>query len=97
MEPPPARLAIKQVAAHLEEVLGAPAHSSRLKGSSAESLGDAEISFGDTVFIVEYKASGDVAGVAAGVRHFAAYSAHALANRVPLLIVPFMSEGGRRI
>ena len=97
MKPPLERQARREVAHRLQELLEAPACASRSGGSESSRRVDAEIRVGDRVYLVEWKSSGDVAGVAAGVRQLAAQRNQERGERVLLLAVPFMGEAGRRI
>ncbi|HUF76831.1 MAG TPA: type IV toxin-antitoxin system AbiEi family antitoxin [Longimicrobiales bacterium] len=55
------------------------------------------IRVGEHVYLVEWKASGDVAGVAAGVRQLASHRNGSQGDQFVLLAVPFMGDAGRRI
>ncbi len=86
-----------EVVRRLEELIEAPASVSSFEGSAAASRADAVIRVGDYVYLVEWKASGDVTGVAAGVRQLASSRNGKRSDQVPLLAVPFMGDAGRRI
>lgn len=70
---------------------------SRAAGSVAGSQPGAVLRAGDHVFLIEWKASGDVAGVSAGIRQLASRRNGSRTSQVALLAVPFMGEAGRRI
>jgi hypothetical protein len=97
VKPPPEHQALKEVARRLEDLIEAPASVASFEGSAAGSQVDAMIRVGQHVYVVEWKASGDVAGVAAGVRQLASSRNGKRSDRVPLLAVPFMGDAGRRI
>jgi len=95
MNAPPPHLAVKQASRRLEELLGASPRASRQGPAAADA--DAVIRIGDHTFVLEWKASGDVAGVAAGVRNLDSSRNRARRGQVKLLVVPHMSESGQRI
>ena len=97
MKPPPEPLALEKVARRLEELLEPPAKASRPAGPAAGSQPDVVIRVGDHAYLVEWKASGDVAGVAAGIRRLASLRNGSRTDQVALLAVPFMGDAGRRI
>lgn len=96
MKPPPAAQALQEVARRLGEWLEGRARVVRPAGS-ASSRADAVIRVGAHAFLVEWKASGDVGGVSAGLRRLASAREGSRARRIALLAVPFMGEAGRRI
>lgn len=95
MRPPPQNEALREVARLLAELLGAPASASSAV-KTASSGGDAVIHAGGHDYVVEWRSSGDVAGVAAGVRQLELYRKGG-DHEVALLTVPFMGDAGRRI
>lgn len=97
MKPPPEDQALKEVARRLAELLESPAKASQPAGSAAGSQPDAVVRAGGHVYLIEWKASGDVAGVSAGIRQLASIRNGSRASQVALLAVPFMGEAGRRI
>jgi len=97
MKPPPEHQALEDVARRLEELLETPAKASRSEGSATGSRPDVVIRVGEHVYFVEWKASGDVAGVAAGVRQLASHRNGSRGDQIALLAVPFMGDAGRRI
>jgi hypothetical protein len=97
MRSPPEHQALKEVARRLQELVEAPARLANLESSAAEGHVDAVIRAGDHVYIVDWKASGDVSGVAAGIRQLASSRNGKRSDQVPLLAVPFMGDVGRRM
>ncbi|QDU68196.1 type IV toxin-antitoxin system AbiEi family antitoxin [Engelhardtia mirabilis] len=97
MKPPPEPLALEKVARRLEELLETPAKATRPAGPAVGRQPDAVIRVGDHAYLVEWKVSGDVAGVSAGIRQLAAFRDGSGIEHVALLAVPFMGDAGRRI
>lgn len=97
MKPPPEHQARKDVACRLAELLESPPTAAWSAGWAAGSARDALIRVGDHDYLVEWKASGDVAGVAAGIRRLASLRERSRGDPVALLAVPFMGDAGRRI
>lgn len=85
------------VARRIEELLEAPARASCSEGAVARAGQVQVIRAGEHVFHVEWRATGDVSGVTAGVRALTSALIHRRKNMVSLLAVPFMGEAGRRI
>jgi len=95
LEPRALSYALEQLA----ELLNVPADDVIVESSEdrVPGLADALVRAGDYRFLVEFKARGDAATVSRSLKQLAT-SAEALGRpAIPLLLVPFMSESGRRM
>jgi hypothetical protein len=85
----------KEVRHHLAAALGVD--SSALVARPASDLIDLVVSLQPHRFAIEYKASAEAAAVAMAIRHVTAFTTATRVKTVPLVVVPWMGEVGRRL
>lgn len=92
----PTRLqALTRIPRLLSELLGAPA--TPLPFSGPAPAPDLVLEAGNFIFVVEARASGDVASVWRASRTIREQAGHVSRDALPLVAVPFMGEGGRSL
>ena len=95
MQPPSEREAVALLRERLVELFGLAPSEAKLHPHPVASRADAVIGFGGSVFVIEYKRSGDVATVSNAVQQVRRYADALGKQAIPLVAVPFMGPVGR--
>ena len=98
MKIPRESIAIRQAAARLAEILGAPAYTKDTRfdvGTKDDGQWDAVITARDHSFVLEWKRSGSLGLVASAVHQLKMAQSSFPHEVIPLLAVPYMGEAAR--
>ena len=93
---------LQEIPSRLAELLGVPPGKVRVEREPAAKReraleADLLVSVGGLKFVVEMKGSGSTAAVAMAVRQAGLFGGQAKGKIVPLVVVPYMGEVGRRL
>lgn len=96
MQTPKKQYALREATIRLAELLGVAPSEIRQRQDRRAPAADVVVEIAGNTFIVEYKSSGSTAPVSAAIERVRQFASSVGSGAVPLVVVPFMGQVGRR-